>query len=109
MSIPNLDPFQVIADPCRRQILELLTKDTSNIKSMVQNFEISRPAISKHIKILERSKFISIKKVGRERQCSLNQNGFEELKDWIVQFDSFWNSRLKNLEHVLNKKVSNNY
>ena len=104
MPIPTLDVFQVIADPSRRQILQLLTKDTYNINAMAENFDMSRPAVSKHIKILQNSGFISIQKKGRERHCVLSQEGFKELKVWINYFDNFWDSKLKKLENILNEK-----
>ncbi|MDO6761716.1 metalloregulator ArsR/SmtB family transcription factor [Tamlana sp. 2_MG-2023] len=104
MSIPTLDAFQVIADPSRRQILDMLTKNTYNINALAENFEMSRPAVSKHIKILQSAGFISIQEIGRERHCILNQQGFNELKAWINHFDEFWNSKLQNLETILNTK-----
>lgn len=104
MSISNLDAFQVIADPSRRQILDLLTKDRYNINSLSENFQMSRPAVSKHIKILQTAGFITIQEIGRERYCELNQEGFNELRIWIAHFDKFWNSKLKNLENVLKNK-----
>lgn len=61
MPIPTLDVFQVIADLSRRQILQLLTKDSLTINSIADNFDMSRPAISKHIKILDTAKFWSDK------------------------------------------------
>jgi DNA-binding transcriptional ArsR family regulator len=104
MATPNLDVFQVIADPSRRQILQMLTKDTYNINSISENFEMSRPAISKHIKILQSAGFVTIQEIGRERYCILNQEGFEEIRNWIDHFDKFWNSKLKKLENVLKSK-----
>lgn len=104
MTTPTLDAFQVIADPSRRQILGMLTKDTYNINSLAENFDMSRPAVSKHIKILQMAGFISIQEIGRERHCILKQEGFNELKSWINHFDKFWTSKLKNLEIELNKK-----
>jgi len=104
MAIPDLDVFQVIADPSRRQILQLLTKDSYNINSLSENFDMSRPAVSKHIKILQTAGFISIQEIGRERYCVLNQEGFNEIRNWVNHFDKFWNSKLKNLEKVLNNK-----
>jgi len=65
---------------------------------------MSRPAISKHIKILQMAGFISIQEIGRERHCILNQEGFNELKAWVSHFDQFWNSKLQNLETILNTK-----
>lgn len=104
MTIPTLDAFQVIADPSRRQILGMLTQNTHNINSLAENFDMSRPAVSKHVKILQSAGFISIQEIGRERHCILNQQGFNELKTWLNYFDKFWDSKLKNLETILNNK-----
>lgn len=108
MAIPNLDVFQVIADPSRREILNLLTKDKYNINSIAENFDMSRPAISKHIKILETAGFLAIEEIGRERYCILNQKGFNEIRNWMEYFDKFWNRKLKNLEMVMNSKKTKN-
>lgn len=104
MAVPELDAFQVIADSSRREILKMLTRKTYNINALAENFEMSRPAVSKHIKILQNAGFISIDIVGRERRCKLNQKGFNEIKKWVNYFDKFWIGKLKNLETVLNKK-----
>jgi len=108
MTTPNLDVFQVIADPSRRQILQLLTKDSYNINSISENFEMSRPAVSKHIKVLQIAGFISIQEIGRERYCTLSKEGFTEIRNWMNHFDKFWNSKLKNLETILNHKKNSN-
>ncbi len=107
MTTPNLDVFQVIADPSRRQILQMLTKDNYNINSISENFEMSRPAVSKHIKILQSAGFISIQNIGRERYCILKQDGFNELQNWISYYDKFWISKLNNLQNLLNNKLNN--
>lgn len=103
----NLDPFQVIADPSRRQMLKLLSANTLTINSLAENFDMSRPAVSKHVHILESAGFISIQDIGRERHCMLKQQGFKELQKWIAYFDTFWDSRLKKLELILNNKLKN--
>lgn len=105
MSVPTLDVFQVIGDPSRRQMLMLLSKDSLTINSLADNFDMSRPAVSKHVKILYNAGFISIKDMGRERYCTLKKDGFDELQNWIKYFDQFWNSKLKNLENLLNSKL----
>lgn len=107
MAVPMLDVFQVIGDPSRRQMLMLLTKDSLTINSLADNFDMSRPAVSKHVKILYNAGFISIKDMGRERYCTLKKDGFEELQNWITYFDQFWGSKLKNLENLLNSKLPN--
>ncbi len=105
MPTPMLDAFQVIADPSRRQMLQLLTKDSLAINALAENFDMSRPAVSKHIKILYTAGFISIQDIGRERYCILKQDGFKELQCWINNFDKFWVSKLKKLETILNNKA----
>ena len=104
MPTPALDVFQVVADPNRREMLQLLTKDSMNIYALAENFNMSRPAVSKHIKILHAAGFISIQDIGRERYCILRQDGFKALQNWINYFDKFWVSKLKKLETLLNNK-----
>jgi DNA-binding transcriptional ArsR family regulator len=107
MTQPTLDAFQVIADPSRREMLRLLSQDSLTINSLAENFDMSRPAVSKHIKILYTAGFISIEDIGRERHCTLKQDGFNQLQDWISYFDTFWASKLKRLETLLNNRLPN--
>jgi DNA-binding transcriptional ArsR family regulator len=104
MSVPNLDAFQAIADPSRRHILRMLTDDSMTINAIAQHFDMSRPAVSKHLKILELAGFITVQDIGRERYCILQQDGFEELQEWIDFFDKFWLSKLKKLQRILDEK-----
>jgi DNA-binding transcriptional ArsR family regulator len=105
MTAPALDVFQVIADPSRRQMLQLLSNESMTINALAENFDMSRPAVSKHIKIMYNAGFISITDIGRERYCTLKQEGFNELQDFISYFDKFWTSKLKKLETILNNKA----
>ena len=105
MSAQKLDAFQVIADPSRRQMLMLLSKDSMTINALAENFDMSRPAVSKHLKIMYNAGFISITDIGRERHCTLNQAGFNEVQGFINYFDKFWATRLKKLETLLNNKA----
>jgi DNA-binding transcriptional ArsR family regulator len=107
MAQPTKDVFQAIGDPSRRYILRLLSKESLPINSLAENFDMSRPAVSKHIKVLCDAGFISIEDVGRERYCSLRKEGFIELQKWIGFFDGFWNEKLKKLEMLLDKKSKN--
>ncbi|HTJ48393.1 MAG TPA: metalloregulator ArsR/SmtB family transcription factor [Cyclobacteriaceae bacterium] len=108
MTAQTLDAFQVIADPSRRQMLMMLSKDNMTINSLAENFDMSRPAVSKHVKILYNAGFITIKDIGRERYCTLKQDGFDEVQDFINYFDKFWISKLKKLETILNNKTKSN-
>lgn len=107
MATPTLDAFQVIGDPSRRKMLMLLSEESLTINNLADNFDMSRPAVSKHIKILHNAGFISIQDIGRERYCTLKQDGFNELQDWISYFDKFWISKLKTLETLLNNRLPN--
>jgi DNA-binding transcriptional ArsR family regulator len=104
MVTQNLDAFQVIADASRREMLMLLSKNSLTINGLAENFDMSRPAVSKHIKIMYNAGFISIKDIGRERYCTLKQDGFSALQEFIDYFDKFWISKLKKLETILNNK-----
>lgn len=105
MAVPTLDAFQVIADPSRRHILHLLTEeDELSINAIAEHFDMSRPAVSKHVKILYNAGFITIEDKGRERYCVLQEDGFDELRDWLMYFDKFWHSRLRKLGRVMKKK-----
>jgi len=105
MSTQTLDAFQVIADPSRRQMMQLLSKDSMTINALAENFDMSRPAVSKHIKIMYNAGFISITDIGRERYCTLKQDGFNELQDFIDYFEKFWAKKLIKLQSLLNNKL----
>jgi DNA-binding transcriptional ArsR family regulator len=104
MKQPTVDTFQALSDPNRRFMLRLLSKESLTINSLADNFDITRPAVSKHIKILHMAGFITIQDLGRERHCMLSQQGFHDLQEWISYFDQFWHTKLKKLEELLNKK-----
>ncbi len=98
----NFDVFQALADPTRRQILQLLSAGSMTINSLAGNFEMSRPGVSKHIRILNQTGFISIEDRGRERHCVLCQEGFEQLRSWLSYYDTFWKEKMSDLERLLN-------
>ncbi|WP_345953361.1 metalloregulator ArsR/SmtB family transcription factor [Mucilaginibacter sp. PAMB04168] len=98
------DVFQAIADPTRRAILVMLATQALPVNALAENFEMSRPAVSKHIKVLHESGLVKITDSGRERYCTLNQLGFKEVTNWFAYFDKFWNEKLNNLENFLNQQ-----
>ncbi|MCF8240565.1 MAG: metalloregulator ArsR/SmtB family transcription factor [Melioribacteraceae bacterium] len=101
MKQQTVDPFQAIADPSRRQILHLLSKEKLTINSLAENFEMSRPAVSKHVKILNSAGLISVESAGRERLCTLKQEGFNQLHQWLEYYEKFWTMKLNALEQFL--------
>jgi DNA-binding transcriptional ArsR family regulator len=95
------DVFQAIADPTRREIIGLIASERMNLNAVADKFDISRPAISKHIKILTECGLIVIDQQGRERYCEANLNKLHEVSDWVEQYKKFWNERLDALENYL--------
>jgi DNA-binding transcriptional ArsR family regulator len=79
-------------------------QDNMTINNLAEHFTMSRPAVSKHVKILYEAGFISIKDIGRERYCTLKKEGFDELNHWLHHFDAFWANKLKKLEKLLQQK-----
>jgi DNA-binding transcriptional ArsR family regulator len=102
------DVFQAIADPTRREILGLLTAQSLNLNSVAENFDISRPAVSKHIKILTECGLIVIKKEGRDHYCEAQFDKLHEVSDWVEQYRKFWEERFDALEIYLNKLQNKN-
>jgi DNA-binding transcriptional ArsR family regulator len=107
MKKKNIDAFAAIADPHRRRIIRMLTKGELTINSLSEKFKISRPAISRHIKVLAENKLIDISVQGRERYCSLNPKGLKEIFDWIQFYEIFWQEKMANLESTLKQKNKN--
>ncbi|SRR5258708_21465067 len=95
------DVFQAIADPTRREIISLIAYKSLNLNSIAENFEVSRPAISQHIKILTECGLIVIKKQGRERYCEARLQKLNEVSDWIEPFRKLWGKRFDALDNLL--------
>jgi DNA-binding transcriptional ArsR family regulator len=102
------DVFQAIADPTRRQIINLIAQQSMNLNAIADNFEITRPAISNHIRILHECGIISISQVGRERYCKIQPENLREVSDWIGQFRQLWEMKLDSFEEYLDKLQSKN-
>src|SRR5216110_1916588 len=100
------DVFQAIADPTRREIINLIAHQSLNLNSVAENFHVSRPAISKHIKILTECGLIVIKQQGRERYCAANLKSLSEVSQWVEQYRTFWTKKLDALENFLNKETA---
>lgn len=95
------DPWQSLADPTRRQIIEILAEEPMTINEIADQFIISRPAISKQIKILTESNLIQIRQEGRVRTCVLSLEGLQEVHNWVKQYESFWLNKLDHLDQYL--------
>lgn len=98
------DVFQAIADPTRRKIIDMVAHQSLNLNAIAEKFDISRPAISRHIKILTECGLITIKQQGRERFCEARLKNLNEVQSWIEQYRTFWTKKLDALEIFLNKE-----
>jgi DNA-binding transcriptional ArsR family regulator len=95
------DVFQAIADPTRRDIINLIAYKPLNLNSIADNFKVSRPAISQHIKILIECGLIEIKKQGRERYCEAKLSQLNEVSQWIEQYHKLWAERFDSMDDLL--------
>ena len=95
------DVFQAIADPTRRQIINLIAHQPLNLNAIADNFDVSRPAISQHIKILIECGLIDVKKNGRERYCEAKLGQLNEVAQWIEQYRKSWDERFDKMDDLL--------
>ncbi len=102
------DVFQGIADPTRREILNMVAHQSLNINSVAGNFDVSRTAIYKHIKILAECGLLEVKQQGRERFCEARLEALEEVHDWVEQYRRIWEMRLDSLENYLKELQTKN-
>jgi len=97
------DVFQAIADPTRREIINLVAYQSLNLNAIAENFDVSRPAISQHIKILIECGLIIIKKQGRERYCEAKLQQLSVVSDWVEQYRKVWEQRFDALDNLLER------
>ena len=96
------DVFQAIADPIRRDIIEILANEALTVNEIAEQFEISRPAVSKHLRILSECGLITINQIGRERYCQIKPRELVPAFLWIEKYRDLWEDRLDSFEHYLN-------
>lgn len=95
------DVFQAIADPVRREIIELLAKEPLTVNAVAENFAISRPAVSKHLKVLHECGIVDFEQKGRERFCIIQPRTLIPAFLWIEKYRGLWEERLDNFEAYL--------
>jgi DNA-binding transcriptional ArsR family regulator len=104
------DVFQAIADPTRRQIIGLVAQNPLNVNAIAKEFNVTRQAVSLHIKILTECGLVVIKQHGRERVCEAKLAKLVEVSSWVQQYKQFWadnfNSLEKYLDKIQNKKTN---
>ncbi len=93
--------FSALADGSRRQILMMLTEKEMHVNNIAQNFKFSRPAVSKHLRILEKSKLVKARKDGRERFYRINPEPLNEIYKWLEFYNKFWDDKLNSLKNFV--------
>ena len=97
------DVFQAIADPTRREIINLLAHEHMNVNAIAEKFDVTRQAVSLHVKILTECGLITIRQQGRERVCEAKLDKLNEVSHWVEQYRQFWESKFDSLEKYLDK------
>lgn len=97
------DVFQAIADPTRREILSIIANQSVNVNTVAENFDVSRTAVYKHVKILTECGLVVMKQQGRERFCEGRLEKLNEVSNWIEQYRKFWTIKLDALEDYLDE------
>jgi len=100
--------FGALADTTRRRILALLAVGEATVGELAAPFEVSRPAISKHLKVLERAGLIHRTRDGRVRRCELEAAPLHEASEWVEQYREFWEGRLDALAAYLENQKTDN-
>jgi DNA-binding transcriptional ArsR family regulator len=93
--------FGALADPTRRAIVERLTRGDASVGELAEPFDMSLPAISKHLTVLERAGLVERTKEGRTRRCRLVDDSMQEALGWIASYGRFWEGQLDSLERFL--------
>jgi DNA-binding transcriptional ArsR family regulator len=93
--------FRAIADPTRREILGLLRRHKHTVNELAGNFRASRPAISKHLRLLRRVGLVVTKSEGTARICQLNAEPLRVVDHWLRDYQEFWAHSLQSLKHYV--------
>lgn len=98
-----MDTFTALADPTRRQIIESLAAGERSFGSLAERFEMSRPAVSQHLKVLREAGIVAARADGQRRIYRLTNSGLDEVDAWLEKVRVFWSRRLDRLEEVLSE------
>ena len=98
---PNRDVFHAIADPTRREIIGLIAEKPLNLNAIAGNFDMTRSAISQHVKILSECGLVVITQKGRERYCEAKFEKLNDVTDWVDQYRKLWEGRFDAIDKLL--------
>ncbi len=100
------DAFAALADPTRRRLLELLRTRDRPVYELAEVFQVSRPAVSQHLRVLLDAGLVLEARHGRERRYRLRASPLRDIFRWVQQYERFWDARLARLGQVLNREAA---
>ena len=98
-----LSVFRAVADPTRREVLELLLERDRSVSELAQPFRMSQPAVSQHLRVLRKAGLVRVRKAGRRRLYRLDATPLREVYDWAEHFTRFWPGKLEALGRYLDE------
>lgn len=95
------DPFNAVAEPKRREVLEVIGTDELSVNEIVERLGWNQPMVSKHLGVLKQVGLVSERRVGRQRMYRVNPERLKPIYDWVQPFERFWSDRFDRLDEVL--------
>jgi DNA-binding transcriptional ArsR family regulator len=100
----TVDAFGAIADPTRRYLLDMLRAGERSVQELADHFDVTRPAISQHLRILREHDLVEEERVGRQRFYRVHATALREVFEWVQQYESFWDERIVRLRDALREE-----
>ncbi|HKY53544.1 MAG TPA: metalloregulator ArsR/SmtB family transcription factor [Anaerolineales bacterium] len=97
------DPFNAVAEPKRRQVLQTLGTDELSVNELVKRLGWTQPMVSKHLKVLKQVGLVSERRMGRRRMYRVNAERLKPIFDWVSPFEQYWSDRFERLDKVLDE------
>lgn len=107
-SATTSDVFNAVAEPRRRQILDLLVRGEQPVNAVVESLRIGQPQVSKHLGVLKQVGLVSVRGAGRQRLYRINAEALRPIHDWVKAYERLWNERLDRLEEYLQQLQTEN-
>jgi DNA-binding transcriptional ArsR family regulator len=95
------DAFNAVAEPRRRQILDLLADGETSVNDLVVRIELAQPQVSKHLRVLREVGLVEVREAGRQRMYRLNGRSLKPIHDWVATYERSWNERFEQLDVLL--------
>jgi DNA-binding transcriptional ArsR family regulator len=103
--MPGVDEvFAALASPTRREVMHLLLAGPKPVQELAEHFDMRRPSLSEHLKVLRESGVVSERKIGRQRHYSLEPEALRALSDWLTPYERFWREKLAALSALLDEE-----